>query len=533
MRLAGTCGTLLALTLLRRLTPGAASSPSRRLTSSSGVAAVPAPNPSPPAVLPSPKAALLRSWPGAATRLLSDFVGGVMDGLQLSDDPAPPPPPRLGDVWSTVGTSRTPDTSSAAENADARTAFAAGDIKSIDDASLASSKRIRVCFRNRTPEPLTLCWMSHRGEPFHFYRLDPVSSNSASGSVGQHIETTSLGHAFLVAKRTPNHEKKKKNKKKKIKRTTTMKNSEGGQQKEQERLSSLPSKRLRNVFASCGGTKRRRAVDGGDGGEVQKASNADGRCVTRTEVLGGYRPTSVSLPTDGDSARDDNPEHRIHVVTITRRRDHTVPLRGRGNRFRYAFDVCEEALDRAPIDTTKKVYRCMELGGWPVRCEECLWNEGGDSSPANPEQLEEERKLKELLAEHLAAAVRHLPPAARSSLIKDTPIYINRSQKFGPKAAPIEGTDMCFHPDKSWLIENGMSPKKEGCVEIYRVGNYSRDCQFWGPGGVLLHELSHAYHHKCLDGGYDNTDVKECYDNAMKMGLYDKVKVHNLKGTDM
>ena len=29
----------------------------------------------------------------------------------------------------------------------------------------------------------------------------------------------------------------------------------------------------------------------------------------------------------------------------------------------------------------------------------------------------------------------------------------------------------------------------------------------------------------------DNAEVKECYDHAMEKGLYDKVKVHNLKGT--
>ena len=330
-----------------------------------------------------------------------------------------------------------------------------------------------------------------------------------------HIETTSLGHAFLVAKRTSNHEKKEKKSDDEV----------------EELLPSPPSRRLRDCLTLCG-TKRQHEDDDDDiddndnNDSTQKVSNSDGRCVMHKEVLGGYRPTRASLQTGGDA------EHKIHVVTITQRRDQQGFLRERG-RWRYSFEVCEEMLDRTPIDTSNKVYRCIELGGWPVRCEEQLWNEHVDNSKISQKQLEEEEKLKILIADHLAAAARHLPPAARNTLRKNTPIYINRTQKFGPKVAPIEGRDMCFHPDKSWLIENGMSPKKAGCVEIYRVSNYSRDCHLWGPGGVLLHELSHAYHHKCLKGGYDNAEVKECYDNAMKKGLYDKVKVHNIKGTDV
>lgn len=434
-----------------------------------------------------------------------------MDGLK-------DPPPRLGDVWATAGTSSA-DNDDHVATADAKTSFTKGDMKSIDlpanqYSTEPSMKKIRVCFRNLTSEPLTLCWMSYSGEPYHFYRLEPVAKCDRSNPSVGHIETTSLGHAFLVAKRTSNHEKKKNNEDDEV----------------EELLSSPPPKRLGDCLTFCG-TKRRH-YDNNDindndiGDSTQKVSNSDGRCVTHKEVLGGYRPARVSLET-GDDA-----EYQIHVVTITRHRDQQGFLRGRG-RWRYSFEVCEEMLDRSPIDTSNKVYRCIELGGWPVRCEECLWNENGDSSKSSQKQLQEEEKLKVLIAEHLAAAVRHLPPAARKALRENTPIYINRSQKFGPKVAPVEGRDMCFHPDKSWLTENGMSPKKAGCVEIYRVGNYSRDCHLWGPGGVLLHELSHAYHHKCLEGGYDNVEVKECYDNAMKKGLYDKVKVHNLKGTDI
>ena len=476
------------------------------------------------AASPSSAASASRSSIVPIPRTIRDFVSGIIVGM--SD-----PPPRLGDVWATVNTGTPQDTDNGADDgstgAEAHRSFAAGDIKSIDlprGPSEPSTKRIRVCFRNLTPELLTLCWMSYDASPCHFYRLDPVANIKGDGdhtpsivSMG-HTETTSLGHAFLVAKRTSNHENKQ---------------VAGG--RDGDSSAPPPSKRWRDCLTLCGSKRRHRDDSNGEDAMETSSKRNDGRCISLEEVVGGYRPTRVSLQMDSSSAGDS--EHRIHVVKITRHRDprHGLHLRGRGRRWQYRLEVGEEMLDQKPIDTSDKVYRCIELGGWPVRCEDCLWRDEKDnsSSSTDPRQLEEEAKLKRLIADDLAAAIRHLPPAARNALKRNTPIYINRSQKFGPKCAPIEGRDMCFHPHKKWVVENGMSEKKAGCVEIYRVGNYSRDCHLWGPGGVLLHELSHAYHHKCLEGGYDNGEVKECYDHAMEKGLYDKVKVHNLKGTIM
>lgn len=75
-----------------------------------------------------------------------------------------------------------------------------------------------------------------------------------------------------------------------------------------------------------------------------------------------------------------------------------------------------------------------------------------------------------------------------------------------------------------------MTASKAGCVEIYNYAtDYMSDVDLWGPGGVMLHELCHAYHFHCLKGGYENKEVKECYDAAMKDGLYDCVRVHGHK----
>ncbi len=89
---------------------------------------------------------------------------------------------------------------------------------------------------------------------------------------------------------------------------------------------------------------------------------------------------------------------------------------------------------------------------------------------------------------------------------------------------------MCFHPESKWLKSNGMSTRKCHGIELYRTTDYMTDYDLWGNGGVLLHELSHAWHCCFVKNGYRNKDIQTCFDKAMKEGLYDKVKVHGPQG---
>lgn len=105
---------------------------------------------------------------------------------------------------------------------------------------------------------------------------------------------------------------------------------------------------------------------------------------------------------------------------------------------------------------------------------------------------------------------------------------MNCSFQYGPQACPIDGEGFCFHPDVDWLIAHGCHAQKVECVELYNLENeYKSDYLLWGPGGVLVHEFSHAYHFKCLPGDYDNPDIVACYEAAMEEGLYDEVEVHD------
>jgi hypothetical protein len=46
----------------------------------------------------------------------------------------------------------------------------------------------------------------------------------------------------------------------------------------------------------------------------------------------------------------------------------------------------------------------------------------------------------------------------------------------------------------------------------------------------LLHEFSHSYHDQHCDDGFDNATIREAYNKAMLLGLYDAVHVHGKQG---
>src|SRR5262249_10282377 len=40
---------------------------------------------------------------------------------------------------------------------------------------------------------------------------------------------------------------------------------------------------------------------------------------------------------------------------------------------------------------------------------------------------------------------------------------------------------------------------------------------------MLLHELAHGYHHRFLNQGFENAEVRAAFERAMQKKLYDKV----------
>lgn len=347
--------------------------------------------------------------------------------------------------------------------------------------SQTAGASVRIAFRNLAPVPLLLCWISENGDLHHFYNLNPSTSTSimdgaASPTIimeGDHIEHSCGGHSFCLAYLPRD------------------------QRKEAQRLKSLP-----DVSA----------------------------------VVAGYRPFRNCKP------------NQIHLVTIEQkhRSENTNDdkdccggplisrLRNRRGKFTFVQDQdtvdadSEDSewivdaklakIDPTPWDTSTKVYELRMLGSWPVYAEPNWFN--GDT------------RLEKRLANDLREASKVLPTHAVEYLRRNCPIWVNSCIKYGPKACPIKGRGCCYHPDKQWLIENGLSERKHKCIEINDGPGYKDNVEMWGPGGLLVHELCHAYHHRMLPDGYNNKEILSCYKQAMKEKLYEKVKVHGPQGPE-
>jgi hypothetical protein len=81
-----------------------------------------------------------------------------------------------------------------------------------------------------------------------------------------------------------------------------------------------------------------------------------------------------------------------------------------------------------------------------------------------------------------------------------------------------------FHTSEAWLTENGYIPEKVNSIEICNLKNFV-DWTNQNQPFMVLHELSHAYHHRIL--GDDHEGILNAYQNAMENGLYDNVLYRN------
>jgi hypothetical protein len=338
----------------------------------------------------------------------------------------------------------------------------------------AEGQRLRVCFRNISDQTLILCWVDSKGTPHHFYPLHP-STQPYNDLVTKEdrVESTQSGHVFLLVAAPDTDE-----------------------------------------------TIRNKSLQG-------------------TTLVGAYRADETTASPDGTR------ENTIHLITAThtrtdcpacmecfrhpflRRRDTkkkednnpgaTDEQQQEENDPCWKLSVRQAFFDSAPIDTSQKCYNSLCLHEeWTIKAQD---NWHGD----NPD-------LEKTFQDDLRIALECLPPHARQRLSQTTPLWLNRTLKYGPAACPVQGQGMCFHPGSDWLVRNGMNPDKRHGVELYCGEDYKKSRDYWAPGGLLLHEFSHAYHCICLPAGYDNVPVKACYEAAMKDGLYESVSVHGPQG---
>jgi hypothetical protein len=147
-------------------------------------------------------------------------------------------------------------------------------------------------------------------------------------------------------------------------------------------------------------------------------------------------------------------------------------------------------------------YETRQIEGWTVL--------------VNRDFLRRQRSLADrtltLLQYQLYQIVRRVPAEAVKKLRK-VRIWVEEKEPNTPC--------MTYHPDAAWLKQHGVNPEKQKCVELANARNFL-DWTLEQPW-MVLHELSHAYHHQFLSDGFKNSRVKAAYDRAMKSKLYEKV----------
>ena len=76
-----------------------------------------------------------------------------------------------------------------------------------------------------------------------------------------------------------------------------------------------------------------------------------------------------------------------------------------------------------------------------------------------------------------------------------------------------------YHPSASWLSSNGYPEYWAEGIQLGNAANYLSWTSI--QPALVLHELSHAWHHQVL--GYDQSEIKAAYDAAMASGIYEAV----------
>ena len=164
--------------------------------------------------------------------------------------------------------------------------------------------------------------------------------------------------------------------------------------------------------------------------------------------------------------------------------------------------VCARATGQVKPFAPTDRYETRPIEGWTVLVHSDL--------------LAGERDLADrtlaLLRHQLYQIARRLPAGAVADL-RQVRIWVEEREPHHPC--------MAYHPDAGWLVAHGMNPEKARCVEVANARNFLAWTidQPW----MVLHELAHAYHHRFLDGGFGNAEVRAAFERATQSKRYESV----------
>ena len=150
------------------------------------------------------------------------------------------------------------------------------------------------------------------------------------------------------------------------------------------------------------------------------------------------------------------------------------------------------------------------IAGWTIHISRDLLATNGDATA----------KALELLQTQLEEIVRVVPKDAVVKL-QQVPLY------FSPEYSAVKPRAE-YHPDTTWLSENGRDPAMAKGVEFTNVRIFAAETR--RMPNFALHELAHAYHDRYLPEGHDNLAIKAAYEKAKAGGKYDRVERQDAEG---
>jgi len=174
----------------------------------------------------------------------------------------------------------------------------------------------------------------------------------------------------------------------------------------------------------------------------------------------------------------------------------------------FAADAASEGPAPAASAANPIGYQTRTIEGWTVHLRDAL--------------IEQEKEATEsalgLLQKQLAEIVRVVPASAVARL-REVPLWF--SPEYPGVAAIAE-----YHPDASWLRDNGRNPAMAKGVEFTNVRTFEAETK--RMPNFALHELAHAYHDRVLS--FDQPDVAAAYERAKAGKSYDNVERFNGDG---
>jgi len=125
---------------------------------------------------------------------------------------------------------------------------------------------------------------------------------------------------------------------------------------------------------------------------------------------------------------------------------------------------------------------------------------------------------RQTLTRDIERVIDALPVHALETLA-DTRIYLHKKYIY-PGKTDSDGAAV-YHPGAQWLIDNGNLPEKARCIDLADVEKYV-DWRNQNQPYMLLHEFSHAYHHRKIDEW--DSSIWNMYDQKVnREGLYSDV----------